>query len=132
MHTLQLDMNYVNNSGLYDNKHMDDSSEDILEGLSANIPGPSNVSRSGIPGLRLPEIELPPRAGKVAAQFVHEVNDECEEKDVRLTLLAVRTTFLYRSQSPFEYDCFFPALNLAITQLTFSQLRSITIPRFET
>ena len=90
MHTLQLDMNFINNANLYENKPLDDASEDILEGLSANIPGPSIGSRSGVPGLRLPEIEAPPRAGRWAAKFVHEINDEFEDKDVRLTLLAVR------------------------------------------
>lgn len=94
MHTLQLDSNFINNANLYENKPLEDSCEDILEGLSANIPGAPVGSRSGVPGLRLPEIEVPPRAGKWAAKFVHEVNDEFEDKDVRLTLLAVRV-FLY-------------------------------------
>ncbi len=95
MHTLQLDMNYINNACLYENKPLEDSSEDILEGLSANIPGPSMVPRSGPAGLRLPEIEVPPRAGKWAAKFAHDINDEFEEKDARLTLLAVRISFLH-------------------------------------
>lgn len=94
MHTLQLDMNYINNANLYENKPLDDFSEDILEGLSANIAGPSIVPRPGLPGRRLPEIEAPPGAGKWAAKFVHDINDEFEEKDARLTLLAVRVPFL--------------------------------------
>ena len=99
MHTLQLDMNYINNANLYENKPLEDSSEDILEGLSANIPGPSIGSRSGVPGLRLPDIEVPPRAGRWAARFVHEINDECEEKDVKLVLLAVCGSLLHCTHS---------------------------------
>lgn len=110
MHTLQLDMNYINNANLYENKPLEDSSEDILEALSANIPGPSIGSRSSVPGLRLPEIEVPPRAGKWAAKFVHEVNDEFEDKDVRLTLLAARIPFLYFNHSE-------PGILMALTQL---------------
>lgn len=93
MHTLQLDINFINNANLYENKPLEDSSEEIIEGLSANIPGPSIGSRPGIPGLRLPEIEAPPRAGRWAAKFVHEVNDEFEDKDVKLTLLAVHLPY---------------------------------------
>lgn len=94
-------MNYINNASLYENKPLEDASEDILEAMSANIPGPSIVSRSGVPGLRLPEIEAPPRPGKWAAKFVHDVNDEFEDKDVRLTLLAARIPFLYCNHSEF-------------------------------
>lgn len=92
MHTLQLDMNYINNASLYENKPLEDSSEDILEALSANIPG-SSIGL-GLPGRRVPEIEAPPGAGKWSAKFVHDINDEFEEKDARLTLLAVRVPFL--------------------------------------
>lgn len=100
MHTLQLDMNYINNAGLYENKPLEDSSEDILEGLSANLPGSSIGSRSGLQGLRSAEIEAPPRAGTWAAKFTHEVNDEFEGKDVRLTLLAVRIPLPLSSSYP--------------------------------
>lgn len=128
MHTLQLDMNYINNANLYENKPLEDSSEDILEALSANIPGPSIGSRSGVPGLRLPDIEAPPRAGKWAAKFVHEINDEVEEKDVKLTLLAVRVSHLYCNH-------FESGVHLSLPQsrchwLIFLKYRRITTRKF--
>lgn len=91
MHMLQLDISYISNAVLYENKPLEDLSEDILEGLTANIPGPANAPRSA---LRLSDLEAPPRAGNAAAKFVHEINDEFEEKDARLTLLAVSRSFL--------------------------------------
>ena len=129
MHTLQLDMNYINNANLYENKPLEDSSEDILEGLSANIPGSSIGSRPGVPGLRLPEIEAPPRAGRWAAKFVHEVNDEFEERDVRLTLLAVCVSRLCCNHSESGVLLAVPPTYRQLTN--FPEYRRITIPRFE-
>ena len=78
MHALQVDMNYVNNAKLYENKPLE-AIEDEAESLA----------RTGPRSARAVDVEASLRTGKWAAYFVQDVNDAFEEKDIQLTLVVV-------------------------------------------
>ena len=89
MQVLQYDMNYINNVGLYNNKPLDDFADDIIDGLTMMAPSNGNGARSSQAGARTLDIEALPGAGKWVSEFINEVNDAMEERDVQLTLVAV-------------------------------------------
>lgn len=91
MQLLQYDMNFINGVGLYNNKPLDDLADDVIEGMTMIAPSNTNGARVSQVGARTLDIEAPPGAGRWAAKFVQEVNDAFEERDVQLTLVAVRT-----------------------------------------
>ena len=89
MRALQLDINYINNANLYDNRPLDDFGDDIVGQSTANMTNTLNGLRSSQLSARTTDFEVPPGTGRWAAEFVHAVNDAFEEKDVQLTLIAV-------------------------------------------
>lgn len=89
MQLLQYDMNLINSIGLYDNKPLDDFADDIIEALATSTQTSANGARSSQSGARMLDVEALPGAGRWAAQFIQEVNDAFEERDVQLTLVAV-------------------------------------------
>ncbi len=98
LQTLQFDTNYINSAQPYENAPLEDLSTDIHNEMIAAMIGNSNEAhRSSTAGVRIPEMEVPPRAGMWASNYIQEINDSMEERDTQLTLVAVWTISPRRS-----------------------------------
>ena len=85
----QIDIVYINNAQLYDNKALDEnpSFEDPNTSAAASTQGSVRTAQlQSIGNGSIPTTNSP---GKHAATFIHEVNDALEEKDARLVEVTV-------------------------------------------
>ncbi|RFU29103.1 hypothetical protein B7463_g7236, partial [Scytalidium lignicola] len=74
LQAIQLDMNLIMSADVHDKLPLPDSGDEIYELIQKNMPR-AMMKSSG----------LPPRAGKLYAEFAREVNDAIEERDSALT-----------------------------------------------
>ena len=79
---IQVDINLIHRAELYQNKPLEDGTEDIANLIQSTVGGK-------VPTDPVAEADFVADAGKLYTQFVHEVNDALEERDVNLTLLHV-------------------------------------------
>lgn len=88
LHTLQLAMNFINNSEPYNDRPLNDNPNDIYEQLSAAVT--DNVQRDAQAAARLNMLEVPPGTEKWAAAYVQEINNCLETRDATLAAIAGR------------------------------------------
>ena len=91
--TYQVAMNYINEAKPYENKPLDDLADNVIENISETASSNAQGGQRGAQAGSQPRFQAPPRSGKWAAVFVHEVNAALEERDTQLTLLAVCQVF---------------------------------------
>lgn len=89
LQTYQVAMSYITEADPYDNKPLDDLSDNIIENINKTVSSNSQGGQRAAPVESQPRFQAPPRAGKWAATFVQEVNAAMEERDAQLTLVAV-------------------------------------------
>ncbi len=82
-------MSYITEADPYDNKPLDDLSDNIIENINKTVSSNSQGGQRAAPVESQPRFQAPPRAGKWAATFVQGVNAAMEERDAQLTLVAV-------------------------------------------
>lgn len=93
--TLQQDINYINKAKLYDDKPLPESGEDNLEEANASAAASTSGSIRHTQQGHLNDsakLQAAPQTGRHTAQFVQEVNDAMEKKDVDLAVVAVRSS----------------------------------------
>jgi hypothetical protein len=88
---LQVDINLIHRADPYQNKPLDDRPEAINELIRSTVGGK-------IPADPVAEADFLADAGKLYRQFVHQVNDAMEERDIGLTLLHVSLTVSHASR----------------------------------
>jgi len=81
---LHVDIHLITRAKLNENKPLDDSPEEV-DKLIQGIVG------TNIPAAPDAQDDFVARCGKHYTQFVHQVNDAMEDRDVNLALLAVST-----------------------------------------
>lgn len=90
LQTLQFDINYINRAQPYENAPLNDLHSDIFnEMISSVTANTGETHRASAGGSRMPDMEVPPRAGIWASKYTQEINDAMEERDAQLTLVAV-------------------------------------------
>lgn len=95
LQTLQFDINYINRAQPYEDSPLNDLHSDIFnEMISSVTANTGETHRSSAGGSRMPDMEVPPRAGIWASKYTQEINDAMEERDAQLTLVAVRINLL--------------------------------------
>ena len=108
LQTYQVAMNYISEAKPYENKPLDDLADDVIENINETVSGNAQGGQRRVQPGSQPRFQAPPRSGKWAAVFVHEVNAALEERDAQLTLLAVcqvfRPEFHNHSTFPFNYS----------------------------
>lgn len=87
LQSLQLAMNYINNTDLYKNEPLNDNPNDVFEELSAAVA--DNAQRIAQAGARVNMHEVPTGSDMRAAAFIKEINDAMETRDANLTAIAV-------------------------------------------
>lgn len=96
LQTLQFDINYINRAQPYENAPLNDIHSDIFnEMISSLTANTGEAHRASAGGSRMPDMEVPPRAGIWASKYAQEINDAMEERDAQLTLVAVWINQLY-------------------------------------
>lgn len=89
LHSLQLAMNFVNNSEPYNDRPLNDNPNDIFEQLNAAVT--DNAQRDAQAAARLNMLEVPAGTEASAAAYVQEINDHLETRDATLAAIAVST-----------------------------------------
>ncbi len=87
LQSLQLAMNYINNTDLYKNEPLNDNPNDVFEELSAAVA--DNAQRVAQAGARVNMHEVPAGSDMRVAAFIKEINDAMETRDANLTAIAV-------------------------------------------
>ena len=93
LQSYQVAMNYINEARPYENKPLDDLADDVIKNISETVSGNTQGGQRNAQAGLQPRFQAPPRSGKWAAVFVHEVNAAMEERDAQLTFLAVCRVF---------------------------------------
>lgn len=88
LHSLQLAMNFINNSEPYNDRPLNDNPNDIFEQLSAAVT--DNAQRDAQAAARLNMLEVPAGTEKWAATYVQEINNHLETRDATLAAIAGR------------------------------------------
>lgn len=94
LQTLQFDINYINRAQPYENAPLNDLHSDIFNEMILSVTANTAEIRASAGGSRMPDMEVPPRAGIWASKYTQEINDAMEERDAQLTLVAVWITQL--------------------------------------
>ena len=89
LHSLQLAMNFINNSEPYNDRPLNDNPNVIFEQLRAAVT--DNAQRDAQAAARLNMLEVPAGTEKWAAAYVQEINDHLETRDATLAAIAVST-----------------------------------------
>lgn len=79
---INIDINLIHHADPYKNKPLEDDPDEIAKLISSSTGGK-------VPSEAVAEQDFYAGAGKMYTEFVHEVNDAMEERDVNLTLLHV-------------------------------------------
>jgi len=87
LQSLQLAINYINNTDLYKSEPLNDNPNDVFEELSAAVA--DNAQRVAQAGARVNMHEVPAGSDMRVAAFIKEINDAMETRDANLTAIAV-------------------------------------------
>jgi hypothetical protein len=88
---IQVDIGLILRANPYDNKPLEDDPDEIGNLIQNAVAGSAAAAGKPIPD-PVAEGDFVADAGKFYTEFVHEVNNAMEERDVNLTLLQVSTS----------------------------------------